>query len=35
MPSQAQLAKTFEELQDEEENDIMNHLDYRKLEMIF
>ena len=29
------LEKTFEQLQKEEENDIMNHLDYRKLEKIY
>ena len=35
-PSRAvALPKTFEEIQSEEENDIMSHLDYRKLEMIY
>ena len=35
MPEREALQKTFEELQGDEENDIMSHLDYRKLEMIF
>ena len=35
LPSPEALQKTFEELTADEENDIMSHLDYRKLEMIF
>ena len=31
----AATVKTIEELQGDEENDIMSHLDYRKLEMIY
>ena len=35
MPSREVVEKTFEELKGQDENDIMNHLDYRKLEKIY
>ena len=35
MPDRELVEKTFSELQNNEENDIMNYLDYRKLERIY
>lgn len=35
MPDRDLIEKTFSEIQNDEENDIMNYLDYRKLERIY